>query len=132
MNVEVFTMHIEKPAGTIKQHGFHLGTDINIAKQLVFERLQADTEIVSIALRRGENFCEIYDFRHVQQNNMLKFCHEHAAELVSVIGNLFTQAECKDAKSRLPRRPENVTLWGILNDAELGDFIDWPGATAMG
>lgn len=58
-----FTMHIEKPAGTVKMHGFGLGTDIRVAENFVLERLLSDPEIVSIALRENGKLRRIYDYR---------------------------------------------------------------------
>lgn len=45
-------------------------------------------------------------------------------QLVSLIGNLFSAAEIRDARLRLPHKPENTNLWGLLHDAELGDYLD--------
>lgn len=58
-----YTMHIEKPAGIVKQHGFHLGSDRVIAETFVMERLRADKAIASIALRLDGKLDAIYDFR---------------------------------------------------------------------
>jgi hypothetical protein len=45
-------------------------------------------------------------------------------EIVALIGNTFTQAEIKDARKRLSLRNENYIIWNMLNDAELGDYLD--------
>jgi hypothetical protein len=121
---KVYTMHIEKPAGTIAQHGFRLGTDLKVAEDIVLERLRTDPDIVTIALRVGHELVRIYDFRD-HKPDMLTWAHNNRAELVAFIGQLFTEAEIRDAKLRLPKRPANAALWGIFNDAELGDCIDW-------
>jgi hypothetical protein len=60
-----YTMHIEKPAGVVKQHGFHLGTDKAVAESFVVERLKADAGVLSIALRNDGKLVKIYDFRDV-------------------------------------------------------------------
>lgn len=52
-------------------------------------------------------------------------------QLVSLIGNLFTQAEIRDARLRLPKKPANAPLWGLLSDAELGDYLDEDIAPVM-
>ena len=57
----VYTMHIEKPANTIKQHGFHLGTIEHIAEEFVMERLKNDSQIISIALKINNKIMRIYD-----------------------------------------------------------------------
>jgi hypothetical protein len=62
----IYTMHIEKPATVIKQHGFHLGTDERIAEQFVLEKLKVDPEIISIALRRDRKLVRIYDARNIE------------------------------------------------------------------
>jgi hypothetical protein len=59
----MYTMHIEKPAYVVTPHGFHLGTDRATAERFVLERLQADKDIVSIALRRNGKLDRFYDFR---------------------------------------------------------------------
>lgn len=50
--------------------------------------------------------------------------HFTRTQVVAIIGNLFSQEEIKDAKLRLPLRPENYKLWAMLNDAELGDYLE--------
>ena len=56
-----YTMHIETRDG-IKQHPFHLGTDLKIAETFVYERLgHADT--LSIALRKDGKLVRIFDYR---------------------------------------------------------------------
>jgi len=61
MQDQPFTMDIEHADGTIKQHGFHLGTDLKVAEFFVKERLQH--EAVSVALRRNKKLVRIYDYR---------------------------------------------------------------------
>ncbi len=63
MEQMTYTMHVENPAGTVVQHGFHLGTMRTIAEQIVLERLKADANIVSIALRFNGRLVKIYDHR---------------------------------------------------------------------
>jgi hypothetical protein len=62
-----YTMHIEKPANVVKQHGFHLGTDRNIAESFVLERLRNDSGVISIALRFDGKLDRIYDWRDVTE-----------------------------------------------------------------
>lgn len=61
-----YTMHIEKPIGTVKMHGFHLGTQYTIARDIVLERLRADPDVVSIALRQGDTLVRVFDHRDVE------------------------------------------------------------------
>jgi len=122
---DTITMHIEKPSGVIIQHGYHLGTDLHIARSFVEEKLRTDHGIVSIALRQNGKVLGIYDFRSLK-STILYWARANQRELISFLGNVFTQAECRDALHRLPMRPENAVLWGVLKDAELGDFVDWP------
>lgn len=65
----MYTMHIEKPAGVVKQHGFHLGTDLRIAESFVIEKLKNDPAILSIALRTDGKLHGIYDFRDLKDEN---------------------------------------------------------------
>lgn len=46
----VFTMHIVKPRGVVKQHPFDLGTDLATAEQIVEAHAASDPEIVAIFL----------------------------------------------------------------------------------
>ena len=57
---DVFTMDIEKN-GEVKQHGFHLGTDRNIAEAFVLEQVKHGA--TSVALRFGKKLVKIYDWR---------------------------------------------------------------------
>jgi hypothetical protein len=49
----VFTMHIEKPRGVVKQHPFDLGTNLALAEQIVEEHAASDPAIVAIFLVYG-------------------------------------------------------------------------------
>jgi hypothetical protein len=51
--VNVYTMHIEKPRGVIKQHPVDLGTDLAEAERIVEERSASDPSIVAIYLVFG-------------------------------------------------------------------------------
>ena len=62
-----YTMHIEKPANVVKQHGFHLGTDKAIAESFVLDRLRADPAVLSIALRLDGKLIGLYDWRDVAE-----------------------------------------------------------------
>lgn len=57
---DTYQMHIERD-GEVKPHGFHLGTDLQIAEQFVFEQLESGAE--SVALRFGRKLVKIYDYR---------------------------------------------------------------------
>jgi hypothetical protein len=61
-----YTMDIEKPANVVKQHGFHLGSDLAVAERLVLERLKYDPAVVSIALRCDGTLVHIYDFQDLE------------------------------------------------------------------
>ncbi|MCP4258023.1 MAG: hypothetical protein GY774_10920 [Planctomycetes bacterium] len=59
-----YTMNIEDFDGNVKQHGFHLGTDIKIAESFVFEALRNDYKPArSVALRQAGKLVKIYDHR---------------------------------------------------------------------
>lgn len=57
-------MFIEKD-GDIKPHGFHLGTDFNVAEPFVFEQLENGA--TSVALRLGKQLIKIYDWRDLYE-----------------------------------------------------------------
>jgi len=89
-----FTMHIECPAGTVRMHGFHLGTDHAVAERIVLEKLSADPSVVSIALRLndgkgGGKLVHIYDFRDLPgnkeyyMNNIEKECLQEIADAIA-------------------------------------------------
>ena len=61
-----YTMHIETAEG-IKQHGYHLGTDLRVARQLAVEALKRKG-VLSVALRQGPNakLVEILDWRELE------------------------------------------------------------------
>lgn len=59
-----YTMDIETADG-IKPHGFHLGTDIKIARQLAVEALNR-AGVISVALRGDKNkLVEMFDWRDI-------------------------------------------------------------------
>jgi hypothetical protein len=59
-----YQMDIETADG-IKPHGFHLGTDLKIARQLAVEALNR-TGVISVALRGDKNkLVEILDWRTI-------------------------------------------------------------------
>jgi len=59
-----YQMDIETIDG-IKPHGFHLGTDIKIARQLAVEALNR-AGVISVALRGDKNkLVEILDWRNI-------------------------------------------------------------------
>jgi creatinine amidohydrolase/Fe(II)-dependent formamide hydrolase-like protein len=57
-----YTLSLEYPNGTVKQHGFHLGTDLRLAKQIAEERFAA-TKARSVALIRHGEKPRYFDFR---------------------------------------------------------------------
>lgn len=60
-----YTMHIETREG-IKQHGFHLGTDLGIARQFALEALKRKG-VISVALRGDKGrLVEILDWRALE------------------------------------------------------------------
>lgn len=62
-----FTMQIEKPVNVIKQHGFHLGTDLKIAERFVIEQLKNGA--VSVLLMQGNRKFKMYDYRDLPEYN---------------------------------------------------------------
>ncbi len=59
-----YTMDIETAEG-VKPHGFHLGTDIKIARQLAVEALNR-AGVISVALRGDKNkLVEMFDWRNI-------------------------------------------------------------------
>lgn len=61
---KTFTMSIETKEG-VKPHGFHLGTQFDVAKKFVLEAL-AKEETISVALYEGKKLWKIYDFRDLK------------------------------------------------------------------
>jgi hypothetical protein len=61
-NQEPYILSIEYPGGEVKQHGFHLGTDERLAKQIAEERFDA-TRAISVALYRKGEKARYFDFR---------------------------------------------------------------------
>jgi hypothetical protein len=60
-----YQMDIETADG-IKPHGFHLGTDLKIARQLAVEALKR-TGVISVALRGDKNkLVEMFDWRDLE------------------------------------------------------------------
>jgi hypothetical protein len=62
MTNDPYTLSIEYPGGKVKQHGFHLGTDLRLAKQIGEEKFDA-TKAVSVALFRKGEKTRYFDFR---------------------------------------------------------------------
>lgn len=60
-----FTLSIEDVAGHSFQHGYHLGTDEQIARQIAVEKFHARIEhklpVVTVALLRGNKMVDCYD-----------------------------------------------------------------------
>lgn len=61
-----YTMHIEANDGTIKQHPYHLGTDLRVARQFAIEAL-GRVGVTSVAIRGDKNkLVEILDYRSLE------------------------------------------------------------------
>jgi hypothetical protein len=62
-----YTMSIEAEEGKAWQHGFHLGTEEALARQIVEEKFQArvkhDLPVVTIALLRDRKVVDVFDGR---------------------------------------------------------------------
>lgn len=58
-----YTLSIEKTAGHATQYGFHLGTDLQLARTIVQEKMQAFTAnqlpIVTMALKLDNKIVDI-------------------------------------------------------------------------
>jgi hypothetical protein len=58
-----FTLSIEETAGKCRQHGFHLGTDEKLARQIVMEKLAAyrtnALPVVTMALMRKGKIVDV-------------------------------------------------------------------------
>ena len=58
-----FTLSIEETAGKSRQHGFHLGTDENLARALIEEKMQAfhnfKMPIITMALMRNRKIIDV-------------------------------------------------------------------------
>jgi hypothetical protein len=63
---DTYTMHIETADG-IRQHGYHLGTDLRVARQFALEALKRQG-VLSVALRHGPKakLIEIFDWRSLE------------------------------------------------------------------
>lgn len=60
-----YTMNIETAEG-VKPHGFHLGTDLRIARQFALEALKRDG-VISVALRGDKGkLVELLDWRALE------------------------------------------------------------------
>ena len=59
---DTYQMFIEKN-GTVRPHGFHLGTDLTVAESFVAEQLKNGAN--SVALRLGRKLVKIYDYRDI-------------------------------------------------------------------
>lgn len=61
-----YTIAIETPAG-VKPHGFHLGTDLYVAKGLIFEHLRRPG-VMTVALYKGAGRpLRIFDYRDLPE-----------------------------------------------------------------
>jgi hypothetical protein len=65
--MQPFIMSIETTEGNSHRHGFHLGTDERLARQLIEERFAARVAnampTVTIALMRDEKLVDVFDGR---------------------------------------------------------------------
>jgi hypothetical protein len=59
-----FTMSIEESFGNSKQHGFHLGTDEKLAREIVQDKFKArvshNIPTVTIALMRDKRIVDVF------------------------------------------------------------------------
>ncbi len=68
----IFTLSIEETEGKSYQHGFHLGTDETLARQIVTEKMQAfrtySLPVVSMALIRDRKIVDVLYIDGTWQN----------------------------------------------------------------
>jgi hypothetical protein len=57
-----YTLSIEYPDGTVKQYGFHLGTDLRLARQIAEEKFAATNADCVALIRKGER-TRYFDYR---------------------------------------------------------------------
>lgn len=57
-----YVLSIEYADGVVKQHGFHLGTDLRLAKQIAEEKFSAANARSVALIRQGEK-TRYFDFR---------------------------------------------------------------------
>lgn len=53
--------------GEVRQHPYHLGTDLNVAMTFVYEQLR-QKDVMSVCLREGRKVVGIYDFADLPEN----------------------------------------------------------------
>lgn len=58
--MSTITMHVETSPGLTVQHGFHLGTDIDLAKQIAEDRFHT-TDCLGIFLERNGRVEALFD-----------------------------------------------------------------------
>ena len=57
-----YVLSIEQADGIVRQHGYHLGTDLELAKKIAVERFDA-VNAMSVALQRKGERTRYFDFR---------------------------------------------------------------------
>ena len=70
MNTPTFNMTLELEDGSLKPHGFHLGTDLKVALTFVHNALR-NMGARSVALYLGQERHAIYDWRDLPENEGL-------------------------------------------------------------
>jgi hypothetical protein len=65
---DVYTLSLEHTDGTVTQHGFHLGTDIALAKQVAGEIYTARPEVRTVAIMDGHKIADCLDSRGWQHD----------------------------------------------------------------
>jgi len=58
--MNTITMHVEVSPGEVVQHGFHLGTDMGLARQMAEERFHSST-CLGVFLERNGRIEELFD-----------------------------------------------------------------------
>ena len=56
-----FLLSLEMLDGTVRRHGFHLGTDEGVARRIVEEAWSARRDLRSLALLRDGRLFDVFD-----------------------------------------------------------------------
>ena len=70
MDTPTFNMTLELEDGSLRRHGFHLGTDLKVALTFVHNALR-NVGARSVALYLGNDLHAIYDWRDLPENEGL-------------------------------------------------------------
>ena len=70
--VQPYVLSIEETHGKSKQHGFHLSTDLKLAKQIAAEKFHARVKynmpVVTVALMQNNKIVDCYDGKWASEN----------------------------------------------------------------